>query len=347
MSPFKQHYGFVIVIGLLIGSLMVLSASLSYASDSEYDSPLQTSIAGTSSAVRLHITETLNAERTKVAGTLNAVKTNVPATVDSVKTNVVSTVDSVKTNVAGTLDGYRTSIPATLTALAPTINAYRTAFAQTVTAFAPTADAFRTNIAGTATAYATLFQKTPISADDATAALTNYGATTLGITMAPLKATGADRTIIGTYPLPQIIFNAESVSANLATQTYFGTFTNGDAWLATGTGSVTGSGGTTIDVQSASLGVYSLNVNGSVADANSALALAKATYPDLAGLTYSPVAVNSGYAFYARTVTTVIVGGVATATPQTVVLFVLPASEGKVLVAAAVGSGEYSTVLHS
>lgn len=126
-------------------------------------------------------------------------------------------------------------------------------------------------------------------------------------------------------------------------KTYGATLKNGAASLSYGSGTITGD--VTVDVQTSSLGVYALIVPTKAAlDANSALALAKTTFPLLAGLTYTPYTVTGDYAWYATGSATTIDPKTreAVTTAQAVLLYILPDRSGQASVTATVGRGQFA-----
>lgn len=243
---------------------------------------------------------------------------------------------------------------ATLTAFAATNKARQGSYHATATALSSTAAALSGKLSGTATAFAATvtavsvkLQRTVLPADQAATAIANYGASILGISVPVVSAHGVNEYINGTYTLPGYITQALTVSPNLAVQSYTAVLGNGAAWLAYGNGTSSINGGATYQVNTESLAVYTLSVKGSVTDAQTAQSLALATYPGLAGKTYTPATATQGYAFYSYTSVTALdpQTGKLTLMPEGIVLYILPGKNGQVTVTAAVGSGQYSPLL--
>jgi hypothetical protein len=243
---------------------------------------------------------------------------------------------------------------ATLTALAPTNKARQSAYHATATALSGTASALTGKLSGTATAFAATvtavsvkLQRTVLPTDEAASAIANYGAAVLGISIPVVSAHGVNEYINGTYSLPGYITQALTVSPNLAVQSYTAVLSNGTAWLAYGNGTSSINNSPTYSVDTESLAVYTLSIKGSVTNAQTAQALALATYPGLAGKTYAPATATQGYAFYSYTSVTALdpQTGKLTLMPEAIVLYVLPGKNGQVAVTAAIGSGQYSSLL--
>jgi hypothetical protein len=295
--------------------------------------------------------DTLNAIKTNALGTATALHNKISGTVTAFRADLSGSA----TGLSGTLNSFKNGFSGTLTAFAPTLNAYRTNIPGTVTAFELTVTAIRPAIIGTATAFAGTVQAikstlalTPISSDVASQTIVNYAINTFGIPVTIVKAGGADANIVKTFPVPANVSFAQSLAANLATQIYVAQLSNGVAWLSTGAGTLTANTGTTADVQSSSLGIYTLSVPFSgTLNASSALALAKATYPVLAGYTYTASSESSGFAWYSHDSASVIDPATKhlIVTPQTVILSVIPGTNGTAAVSAAVGRGTYAVSL--
>jgi hypothetical protein len=211
-----------------------------------------------------------------------------------------------------------------------------------------------TQLAGTAAALATkganlkvtLTPFATTNADEAEEAITSYGSSVLGVDVTVKKAgglTGDVNKVLSQTPKGS---SAQNAVVKLAVTSYGATLNNGAASLSYGTGTVTGD--ITVDVQGSSLGVYSLlTTTTGTLDATTALALAKKTFPNLAGFSYSAQTVSKGYAWYAKGN----VKGYNTTTKkfetmaQAVILYVLPSTGGKVTVTATVGRGTFATAV--
>jgi len=287
------------------------------------------------------------------------------STVQAFATNFPGTATALKRQISGTTTQYANAIHATATAFNQKANATLTAFAgkvdstmvaaqtnvrATVTALAGTATALRgtlgasgTAIIGTLKAIETKYSITPIPGEEAKVALGSYAESVLGVSSTFTQAVGFSGTFNGN--LPRQIVTAQQVSANLALTTYYGKTMSSEAWLSYGSGTVTAS--VPVDVQNASLGVWNTTVSGTApTTANAALALAKATYPNLAGLTYTPVTVESGFGFYssAPTYSVDVKTGQLTLNAQATFLYTRSSANG-VQVVAAVGRGDYAAAL--
>ncbi len=220
----------------------------------------------------------------------------------------------------------------TATALYGKAAATTTAFASRV---APTLTALAINIDITAT----------LPADQAAAALTSYAAQVLGTSVTVTKASGVSAAVTANLAQTDTSAAAQSAVLKLATTSYGGILYSGAATLSYGTGTL--SGDINLDVQSASLGVYSLVLTTRARlTAADALALARATFPYLAGFDYAVYPVSSGFAWYAAEAASAIDPQTrqVVSMPETVILYVLPGSSGKVAtVTATVGRGDFST----
>jgi hypothetical protein len=197
-----------------------------------------------------------------------------------------------------------------------------------------------TNLKATLTPFATT------GSDAASQAITSYASSVLGINVTVKKAGGLTGDVSKLISQTANGSSAQTAAAKLAVTTYGAVLSNGGASLSYGDGTVTGD--VTVDVQGASLGVYSLLVsNTGTLNADSALELAKKTYPNLAGFKYTPLTVTKGYAWYVRTTVT----GYNTKTKkfeqmaESVILYVLPGTNGKATVSATVGRGTYATAV--
>lgn len=137
--------------------------------------------------------------------------------------------------------------------------------------------------------------------------------------------------------------SAQSATVKLALKNYGAVLSNGVATLSYGSGTI--SGDVSVDVQASSLGVYSLVVSASGAlNADSALALAKATFPGLDDLTYITYTPTKGYAWYTKGSVTIIDPKTrkAVTTSQVVVFYVVAGVNGKASVSVTVGRGDFA-----
>jgi hypothetical protein len=194
----------------------------------------------------------------------------------------------------------------------------------------------------TATALAGKYART--GSAEAAQAITVYASEVLGTQIVVQKAGGVTTDVVRAITQTDESSNAQSATVKLAVKNYSATLKNGAATLSYGDGTVTGD--VAVDVQGASLGVYSLTAaaTGQI-DANAALSLAKATYPALAVLPYTPYSVTSGYAWYVSSTAPGLdpKTGKATAISQAVLLYVLPVANGRASVTATVGRGTFAT----
>ena len=196
-----------------------------------------------------------------------------------------------------------------------------------------------------ATATALAGKTTGTSSADAAVAIQSYATQVLGINVVVKTAGGLSSNVSQSLSQTSASTEAQLTAADLAVNTYGAVLSNGAASLSYGTGTL--SGDVTIDVQGSSLGVYSLVAKGSAANADAAFALAKQTFPALAGYTYQPYAVPTGYAWYA----TGYVNAIDPATKQVittaeaVILYVVPGKKGNLSVTATVGRGDFATAI--
>lgn len=227
--------------------------------------------------------------------------------------------------------------------VAATVAAATTKAAAALTQAAPTLAAAATKAA---LAQQTITPPAATGAQAATDAIKSYASSVLGITVTVTKAGGLTSAITRTLRQSPKGSAAQLSAVNLAVTSYGATLSNGAASLSYGSGTVTGD--VTVDVQGSSLGVYSLLTTYSgTLDANAALDLAKKTFPNLAGFTYTPQTVTKGFAWYAK-------GNVTGYNTQTkkfetmaeaVILYVLPSATGKATVTATVGRGTFATAV--
>lgn len=239
----------------------------------------------------------------------------------------------------------RTAVPSRT----PLSGATATALNQKLDALSITATALSQSsakISGTATALqlaqtatALVGKVTPLPSDEASASIISYAQQVLGVNVVVESARGSAGDVTRGIPNAD---QAQQAVARLAVKSYYGTLTDGAASLSYGVGTI--SGDLAVDVQGASLGIYTLTVPGTAPDANAALQVALNTYPLLTAFTYTPSVVFTGYAWFAS--------GTATAyDPQTrtvktiaqsIYLYVLPTQRG-VTVSAVVGRGEFAS----
>jgi hypothetical protein len=243
-----------------------------------------------------------------------------------------------------TQTAFAQNIHSTATASVNKIGPTLTAISQQVHS---TSTAFVAKVQPTLTALALNFNLTStIPAADAAAAISSYASSVLGTPVTVTKAGGVDGDFSINLPQPTESANAESDAINLAVTSYLASLKGGDAFLSYGSGSI--SGNVSSDVQDHSLGIYSLTVPTSgTLNAPTALSLAKSTFPSIAALPYTAYTVPSGYAWYASTSVSVIdpkTRQVTTST-ESVILYVLPGTQGKASVTVSVGRGDFATLL--
>jgi len=216
----------------------------------------------------------------------------------------------------------------------------------TATAIKATADAAATKIKATATTVRATAQSTKLPSEEAATAITTYAEDVLGITVTIKKAGGFSSTFVRDQVQIPKGSSAQSATVKLALKNYGAVLTNGAATLSYGSGVI--SGDVSIDVQASSLGVYSLVVSSpSALNADSALALAKATFPGLENLVYTTYATTKGYAWYAKGSVTVINPKTqkAVTTAQVVLFYIVPGANGKASVSATVGRGDFAKTI--
>jgi hypothetical protein len=230
----------------------------------------------------------------------------------------------------------RPNLSASSAALKATANAGATRIAATATALRATATAVR----------ATLTPPATVPADRARAAIEEYASRVLGLTVTVKKAGGITGEVTRALTQLPAGSSAQAATAKIAGVSYGATLGNGAATLSYGSGAITGD--VTVDVQASSLGVYSLAVtNTGALNTDSALQLAKTTFPDLASLTYKTYPVSKGYAWYAVSSVSVVDPATRKVTTfvQHVILYVLPGNAGRAMVTATVGRGEFASQL--
>jgi len=228
--------------------------------------------------------------------------------------------------------------------ITPRTTLSNTGYSLTATALVSKVRSTATALSKTATAFGVRSTKLP--GDEASLAITTYGQEVLGISVAVIEAGGVSYDVSRSISQTSESADAQSAVVNLAVKSYAATFKNGAATLSYGAGTI--SGDVTIDVQGSSLGVYSLYVTGTgTLTADTALALATKTFPNLAGLTYTPYTVSKGYEWYTRSDVPSIdpktrqIVDVA----QTVILYVLPGANGRATITATVGRGDYASTI--
>ncbi len=189
---------------------------------------------------------------------------------------------------------------------------------------------------------------------DAAQIIEQYARDVLGIGVTVLAAGSQDVETSGSTQ------SDVSATADVSGVVYAGTFSGGVASVTLGSGDV--SGDVEADIQSASLGSFSLTQSGTVSDENSALNLIKSTYPGIANLPYTAQEVDvlvegdenaqqaadqiqeQSYTFVAQTQenTVDVQNGQALITAVVVVVGVT-SSQGQTIVYAVVGRGDLAS----
>ena len=231
-------------------------------------------------------------------------------------------------------------LPGAATALAGTAVAAATQFGPTSQALASQA------VAALATAATAVAQITPpqaVSAADASAAITQYAQSVLGISVKIVQAGGLTADIQNLIQLPQPGDAAQKSGARAAVKTYGAILNGGASSLSYGSGTI--SGDLNVDINSSSLGAFSFDAGSMPSGAAEALALALKTYPSLAnrGFTLVPLP-QQGFAWTA-------VGQVPgynrdtkqpTAVAEAILLAVTPTVLGHSAVSVVVGKGDFA-----
>ncbi len=214
------------------------------------------------------------------------------------------------------------------------------------TRIAATAAAAATKVGTVSAIKATITPPSTVAASDASTAITSYASTVLGINVTVTKAGGLTTNVNKLLTQTTSGSSAQSATAKLAAKTYGAVLSNGAASLSYGSGTI--SGDVNVDVQGSSLGVYSLLAsNTGTLNADSALALAKTTFPGIANRKYVTYTVSKGYAWYFK-------GTASGLDPKTkkvvtlaeaIIFYVLPGASGKASVSATVGRGDFASAV--
>lgn len=187
-------------------------------------------------------------------------------------------------------------------ALAGTAQAAAGSALETATALAgeikPTALAALTQaaeMAGTAQALATALPHATASPDDADTAITTYAGTVLGIDVSILKSGGMTGEVAQALSLSPSGMETQAQVQNAAYATYGALLSNGAASVSYGSGTV--SGDIQVDIQAASLGIFSLHSGSGAGSESEALGLVKTAFPGIADRAYTPVSTPKGFAW--------------------------------------------------
>lgn len=181
---------------------------------------------------------------------------------------------------------------------------------------------------------------TPLSAQAADA-ITMFARQQLGLIVQVVRAGGLAAQDI---QLPSAVDGYTSAALSLAGQTYAAALKNGAASVSFGAG--TSSGDLTIDINAASLGIFVLDGQGLPADAQAALDVLQVAFPAVAGLEFTALTAQNGYAFSAKTTQAAIdpTTREASVVAKGVIIGVAPTANGPI-VYAAVGTGEFAASL--
>ncbi len=131
-----------------------------------------------------------------------------------------------------------------------------------------------------------------LNEEQAALAIQAYGKDVLGVDVTVI----AGRGVIGDLDLPVAVESGVTGALKLAGVSYFALLQDGGASLSLGGGTATGD--LTTSIQDASLGIFSFSLAQAMpVTAEQALALVKATYPNLAGKTLVQVDSTQGFSF--------------------------------------------------
>jgi hypothetical protein len=270
--------------------------------------------------------ETIQAAQTNVAATVRAVRTSIPLTSTAFK----STSESVKSGFKATTGALRL----TSTALASNLRVTGTAFKSTLSAGATSLNA---TVSAVRTSVAT--QLAPIT--DSRIAIEYYATNILGTTVTVLDARKG--TLSDTQFVTQTDAGAQIIKQviPLAGVTHYAKLSNGYALLSYGVG-LADDTKLEVALTAGSAAVYTFDIaNTGTLDPNSALALAQATFPNLAKYNYIPWSTPRGYAWLTAGAegiadTRTVKGGAGW-----VMLYVLPTGSGRAKVSATVVVGGF------
>lgn len=272
---------------------------------------------------------------TQVAATQAAVQTNVAATLvhlaGTAAPEELSTANAVASQVG------------TVSALASQVSTVEAGTPEALASQVSTAIALATEVAPTVVAVASsLPPATRISDAEAATTITTYGEEVLGYAATILRAGGL------TTEMERVLNasaggTAQSVVADLAVQSVAALLSEGAASVSYGSG--VASGDLNVDINSSSLGVFSVIRTGPLPTADAALALVLELYPKLSDRTFAPQSTPQGYAWLAE-------GQVSGFDPQTravtviaekVLVGVVPLGAAQYVVYAVVGKGDFAT----
>lgn len=271
------------------------------------------------------------------ATTVSAFKTNVEGTANSVKTQWAATQTAFKT----TAESVKGNWQATGTAFQATVNAARSNLQATGTAAKSTLSAGATNLNATVVAAKTSVatQLAPIT--DPKTAIEYYAKNVLGITVTVVEARKATSSDGKTLTQTDAGGDIQKLAFGLASVNHYAKLSNGNATVSYGLGAAVDS---KLDVAlaAASVAVYTLDVGQQPAlDANSALALAKQTFPKIANYNYKPWLTKTGWAWIDAKANGAGSGGSTKAGAGWIVLYVVQDANGNVKVTATVVVGGF------
>jgi hypothetical protein len=270
--------------------------------------------------------QTIQAGQTKARGTLSAARTSIPQTGTAFKSTSVAAQAGVKI----TATAYRLTSTALARNLRTTGTAVRAGLSAGATEINATVMAIKTSVAT---------KIAPLT--DPQTAIEYYGTTVLGITptvVAARKGTSSDAFKLVQTDIGNQI---QKYGVLYGAVTYYGELSNGSATLSYGLGAVRDEE-LPLSLVTASSAVYSIDVEKTgVLDANSALALAQATFPNLTDYSYIPWVTPRGWAWVATDATGILDTRTTKNTRGWVMLYIVPQGGGKAKVSATVVSGAF------
>lgn len=146
------------------------------------------------------------------------------------------------------------------------------------------------------TAIAERAEELDAGAADAEAAIVSYASDVLGLSVAPLYAGTVTREVNRALVLSAQGQSAQNAVVDLALVSYGAVFANGAAALSYGDGAI--SGDLEVDINTASLGAYSVLVGGTAPDTETeALTVVLGIFPGLADRAFSQSPASDGYAW--------------------------------------------------
>jgi hypothetical protein len=251
------------------------------------------------------------------AGTMGAIQTRIAKTATALKFQILGSATAFKNNFSGTATTIRNSAVGTGTAVASNLRATLTALKGTLT---------RDQVA--------------------VQAIETYAAQVLGIQVSVTAAGTITQQVTRDQAHLETSQKAQAQAVDLAVKSYGALLKNGAASISYGSGTITND--VTIDVQDASLAVYSLGTtyNGALS-LERLFDLAIKTYPGLTGRPYAQMDVKTGFAWYAQSSVSVVdpVTRKLKNTSEVVILYIYRGQQNRVSVTAVVGRGDFATLL--